>query len=63
MNSTSNNKPYVKSLLPRITQYEQNCGRDQDYLVFILKGLQYAAFLQDSSPRQGELILHYVILL
>lgn len=30
---------------------------------FILKGLQYAAFLQDSSPKQGELILHYVILL
>lgn len=36
---------------------------DQDYFVFILKGLQYAAFLQDSNPKQGELILRYVILL
>lgn len=36
---------------------------DQDHFVFILKGLQRAAFLQDSSPKQGELIVRYVILL
>lgn len=32
------------------------------FCFFILKGLQYAAFLPDNSKKQGEQLLHYVVL-